>query len=346
MKKAQKVYDFVKNHFTWNEYFGAYTDVGIKKAVDDKTGNVADINLALIAALREADLYAEPVMLATRHVERPGELHPVLNDFNYVVAKMNVGDKYYLLDAVDDFLPFGLISDFCYNGKGRVIAEGGSYWIELKPADRSRIVTQVTLKLSTEGMLTGNVTHSYYGYAAVDQRKKIVSFTDEKSYVADAKSNNHIMEITAYDRTVEADLSKPITETFAVEINAFDSPGASHFLFNPFFNGRMETNPFKTEKRNFPVDFGVPVERNLIVTVEYPDNVEVTSVPDKIGLALPNAGGRYIYSALADGKKLTISNLMSIAKPIYQPEEYPYLRELYAKKIQTENTDIIFQKKK
>jgi hypothetical protein len=345
MKKAMKVFDYVKFSLNWNDTYGAYTEVGVKRVVEEKKGNVADINLALIAALRQADLYAEPVMLATRHIERPVELYPVLTDFNYVVAKLNLGDKFYLLDAVDDFNPFGLISEFCYNGKGRVISEAGSYWIDLKPADRSRIVTQVNFKLSKEGMMNGTVTHTYYGYAGVDQRKKLIDFSDEKTYVADVKSKNHQLEITSYTRTMEDDLLKPLVEVFGVEINVFDAQ-QTHYLFNPFFNGRLDKNPFVTEKRNFPVDYGVPLERTLIVLIEYPENVEITSLPDKVGMVLPNSGGKYIYAALADGSKLSINNVFSISKPIYQPEEYPFLRELYARRIQAESADIIFQKKK
>jgi hypothetical protein len=346
LSKARKVYDYVKFAMVWNDYYGAYTDVGIRKALEEKKGSVADINLALVAALRFAGLDADPVMLATRGIEQPGELHPVLNDFNYVIAKLNIGDKVYLLDAVDDFLPFGTISERCYNGKGRVISEKGSYWMEIKPTDRNRIVTHMALKLSKEGMMNGTITHTYYGYASVDQRRIMLSFTDEKTYLDEVKSNSHDMGIASYTRTLDDDLSKPVAETFTVEIPAFDSPATSHFLFNPFFTRRLQSNPFKPETRNFPVDYGVPIDRSLIVSVEYPDNIEVTSLPDKIGMALPNAGGRYIYAAQADGLKLVINNIWSIAKPVYSAEEYPYLRELYARRIQAENADIIFQKKK
>ncbi|HMJ69579.1 MAG TPA: hypothetical protein VK508_11805 [Cyclobacteriaceae bacterium] len=346
LSKAKKVYDHVKFAMVWNDYYGAYTDVGIKKALEEKKGNVADINLALVAALRYAGFDADPVMLATRHIERPIEIHPVLNDFNYVIAKLTLGDKVYLLDAVDDYLPFGTISEFCYNGNGRVISEKGSYWMEIKPTDRDRIVTLIILKLSKEGMMNGTITYTYYGYANVDQRKTMLGFTDEKAYLDEVKSNSHDMGIASYTRTMDDDVSKPVVEIFTVEIPAFDSPATSHFLFNPFFTRRLESNPFKTETRNFPVDYGVPIDRNLIVTIEYPDNIEVTSLPDKIGVALPNAGGKYIYAAQADGTKLVINNLLSITKPMYSPEEYPYLRELYARRIQAENADIIFQKKK
>ncbi|HZY78622.1 MAG TPA: hypothetical protein VFE50_03810 [Cyclobacteriaceae bacterium] len=346
LTKAKKIYDFIKFRFTWNDIYGKYSDLGIKKAFDQKIGNVADINLSLIAALRYAGLQTEPVLIATRDVERPTELHPVLSDFNYVIAKVVIGDKTYLLDAVDDFLPFGLISDFCYNGKGRAIAEQGSYWMDIKPTDKNRLVTQVNMKLDAEGTLKGTITYSHYGYASVSRRKKLMSFPDEKAFLEDLNSNNHEYSIEGYKRTMEDDLSRPIVEVFDVQLSAFDTPASTHFLFNPFFGQQTKTNPFKTVERNFPVDYGVPLDRSVLVSIEYPSNVEVTSLPDKVGMTLPAAGGRYIYAAQSDGTKLSISNLFSISKPLFAPEEYPYLRELYAKMIQAENADIIFQRKK
>jgi len=345
LTKAKKIYDFVKFRFTWNDYFGKYSDLGIKKAFDQKTGNVADINLSLVAALRYAGFEADPVLLATRGVERPTELHPVLSDFNYVIARVSIGDKVYLLDAVDDFLPFGLISDYCYNGKGRVMAEQGSYWTDIKPTDRNRMAIQGNLKLTPEGMMKGAITYTYYGYAAVGRRKALMRFSDETTYLEDVRANNHAYAIEAYKRTMEDDLSLPIVEVFDVEISVFDTPSTTHFLFNPFFGHQTKANPFKTEQRHFPVDYGVPVDRNIVVSVEYPDDVEVASLPDRVGMTLPRAGGRYIYLAESDGTKLSVSNIFSISKPQFAPEEYPFLRELYARMIQAENADIIFQRK-
>ena len=61
LTKAKKVYDFIKFWYRWNGTYGKYSEFGIKKAFDTKTGNVGDINLSLIAALRFADLDVNPV---------------------------------------------------------------------------------------------------------------------------------------------------------------------------------------------------------------------------------------------------------------------------------------------
>ena len=47
--KINTIYDYVKNHYKWNEMNEIYTDVGVNKAYKDKVGNVAAINVKLIS---------------------------------------------------------------------------------------------------------------------------------------------------------------------------------------------------------------------------------------------------------------------------------------------------------
>lgn len=47
--KATRVYDFIRDWYVWNETYGKYSEYGIRKAFDARTGNVGDINLSLIA---------------------------------------------------------------------------------------------------------------------------------------------------------------------------------------------------------------------------------------------------------------------------------------------------------
>ncbi len=345
LAKAKKIFDFVKFHYDWDGSRGYFSE-SLKKAFEEKTGNVGDINLTLLASLRHAGLNADPVLLATRDIERPIEIHPVLSDFNYVIVRLTTGDKTYLLDATDDYLPFGTISTQCYNGKGRVMADAGSSWMEIKPTDRDRTMTQINLKLAEDGKVTGTIQRMYYGYAAIEKRKQLSEYKSTDEYVEKLRAKNHFMTIANYEQTVDnKDLSKAIVEKYGVEWSGFDSPQATHFLFNPILIEHDEKNPFKTEMRMFPVDYGVPVDVNITVTMELPANVEVSSVPDRVAVALPSSGGRYMYFAQVEPTKLAISNILSIAKPVYQPEEYPYLRELYSKMIQAQATDIVIKKK-
>lgn len=345
LTKAKKIYNFIRDWYRWDEHYGKYSELGIKKAFDQKTGNVGDINLSLIAALRYAGLDVEPVILSTRSNGIPIEIHPVLSDFNYVVAKVNIGNKIYLADATDDFLPFGMLPEHCLNGKGRVLGDDQSYWIDLTPAERARRVSMLTLKLSDDGIVRGTAQITYVGYEAVARRKKIYSFDNQQEYINDLDSKLGRIDIKQFEIKNIEDIEKPLVVKLEIEMIAFEEE-SDLFLLNPFILGKWEENPFKSMERLYPVDFGTPIEFITILNLEYPECFEIDNLPEKAGLGLPDSGGRYLYDVQKTGNRVSLNNSLAISKTVFTSTEYYYLKELFARIIQMENADLIFKRKK
>src|SRR5690606_24579445 len=166
LDKAKAIYRYIQGHIKWNRYLGKYSEAGVGNALERRSGNIGDINLALIAGLYAAGLDGEAVILSTRDNGLVNDLHPVLSDFNYVVAKVNIGDTYYLLDASDPLLPFGLLPLHCINGKARVInLKAPSYWIVPESSQKSTTQYMLKAKLDADGVLRGRLTTNSYGYA-------------------------------------------------------------------------------------------------------------------------------------------------------------------------------------
>lgn len=342
LAKAKIIYDFIVNHYTWNGEYSKYCENGIKKAFDDKKGNVGDINLSLIAALRYAGLSADPVILSTRDNGYATELYPVLSDYNYVIAKLTINDKSYLLDATDPLLPFGMIPFRCLNGRGRVIGDRQTSWEELTTSDKFRRVCYVKLKLDNEGHWTGSVQNTYAGYEALVKRREILSLNSEDEYQKKLGSKVSDFTINKLELKNLENKSEPLTEIFEIETES--ASGASTLLFNPFFIHKREENPFKSSERLYPVDFGSTTDDRITINIELPEAVQVVNLPERVALTLPNDGGRFIFDARQDGQMVVISSWLSLNKPIFSSGEYHYLKELFSRIVQVQNTDIIFKK--
>lgn len=339
LEKAKNIYDFIKTWYRWNGYYGKYSE-GIKKAFEAKTGTVGDINLSLIAVLRSNGFDVESLVLSTRENGLATELFPVLSDFNYVIAKLNIGDKVYLLDASDPYLPFGMLPERCLNGKGRVFADKKpSYWYDLKPTDKYRRVTVLDLTLEPTGIFKGTIQHNHYGYYALEKRKQINSYNNPGEYLEELKKGLSEITISNYDVTGLDDFNSSITEKLEVET---EDP----FLLNPFFTDKIDRNPFRSNERLFPVDFGAPLETSVILNLTYPSSVELENLPERAALTLPNSGGKFVYDVTSMENKLVISYLFSINKTVFNSAEYHYLKELYDRVIETQKTDLFFTKKK
>jgi hypothetical protein len=344
--KAKVVYKFIRDWYVWNGTLGKYSEFGIKKAFDNKTGNVGDINLSLIAALNYAELDVDPVILSTRDNGLPIEIYPIISDFNYVIAKVNIGDKSYLADATDDFMPFGVLPIRCINGKGRVLSEKGSSWLELKPTERAKNNTIVNLKLGDDGIARGTVETLFLGYDAIKKRKEVYSFNDRAAYFKKLDDDIERLSITKSKLLNTDSIEMPLIQKLEVELDILNGSAASNFLFNPFvMSTPWKENPFKSNERLYPVDFGAPIEHTVSFSLEYPRTFELAEIPEKVALGLPGSGGRFLYEIQNMDHKLIVNTTVLISRTVYTATDYHHLKELFSRMIQTYQQDLLFKKK-
>lgn len=345
--KAKKVYEFIKSWYTWNEYNGMLCEHGIKKAYDKRSGDAADINLSLVSALRYAGIDANPIILSTRENGLPIELYPVLSDFNYVIGHCKINGKEYFIDATERYLPFGMLPTRCMNGKGRFINEDfKSEWIQIPNKDKTRKVSMLNLKLEESGNFKGTIENAYYGYNSFLKRKEIAGFNNVQEYITGIDEKLDKIKILSHEVLNLEDLDSVLTEKLEVEIQGFDDLNPDRFLLDPYFLGnKWKENPFKSKERLYPVDFGVPLETVTILQLEIPENLKTISLPERVGLALPSNGGKFLMNVQQVGNKIVLNNTLSLQKPIYSSQEYHYLKAMFNKMVQAENVDLIFEKK-
>jgi hypothetical protein len=346
LDKAKAIYTYIQKTLKPNKFIGIWSDNGIRKTLDTHTGNVADINLALISALNAAGINTEAVLLATREHGFINKLYPVVGDFNYVIAKANIGDQSYLLDATDALLPFGLIPQECINDQGRVMSlNKPSYWIDMVASLRRSKTYLMDLTLQTNGKLTGTISHVSVGYEALEKRRAIKKFNSVDEYVENLDEKMSRMKILKSNVKNVDSLDMPLTETYNVEIDVYDNLNAERMSFNPYFLSKISENPFKLTERTYPVDWGAATDSRVILTMHLPNNYTIDAPPQNVAMALPKNGGRFMTGFEANEQTLTFSHILQLNQSIYSSEEYPYLKELFNKIIQTENADIIFKKK-
>ncbi|MGI4022418.1 MAG: transglutaminase domain-containing protein [Janthinobacterium lividum] len=346
LSKAKAVYVYLQKWFKWNDDIEKYSIDGIKKALERRTGSTADINLSLVSALSAAGLQAEAVILSTRNNGLINKLFPAISNFNYVVAQVDIGDQKYLLDATDPLLPFGLLPIRCINDQGRVISlEKPSYWIDLVASQKESAIYNIVLELNENGKMTGTITNYSIGYEAYNKRKKIKKFNTTDEYVENLDESMAKIKILKSDIQNLDNNEMPLSEVYEVEIAAYEKLGDNRFSFNPFFMGRTTENPFKLPERTYPVDWGAPSETKIMLRVSFPEQYQITSKPQDLSLGLPQKGGKYLTQTVVDGNQFVFSQITQLNKSVYQSDEYPYLKELFNRIVQSERADIVFKKK-
>ena len=304
----------------------------VKHAYDLHRGNAADVNLLLLAALRQAGLPVQPVLLSTRRHGRVSESFPQLSQFNYVVALLPLPDnKQLLLDATEPMLPAGVLPLRCLNQLGRLIpsADGAEgRWVSLLPSQRNTQYQDVKLTLDADGNLVGQAHCEHGGYAGLLARSKLGEL-GEKKYVTELATAHPGWEIGTYKFAQQDDINQALTLNYEWKQPATTAGAANELYLNPLAGFGEQENPFRHEQRLFPVDMGMGMQDVVRVTLTLPPGY-TAELPKPTTIALPDNGGRYLFSATAPTPgTVLLTSFLSLNKPVYGAEEYASLREFY-----------------
>ncbi|TWR26865.1 DUF3857 domain-containing protein [Mucilaginibacter achroorhodeus] len=345
LSKAIAVYQYIQKNIKWNQIRSTGSE-SVKKALESHSGDVADINLGLVAALNSAGIKTDAVLVSTRDNGIVNRLYPVEREFNYVIAKATIGSDDYLLDATDPMLPFGTLPMRCLNDQGRVISfDKPSYWLDLNNKQRKATTSSLDLTLESNGKLKGTITTYSSGYDGYLKRLAIKKFNSTDEYVENLDERLTHVKILKSDFTNLDSLDKPLAEKYDVEIDLYNGLNHDRMAFNPMLLDRMVVNPFKLTERAYPVDRGMPSSDRYTITMHLPAGYSIESAPQQANIGLPNKGGRFMTDFSGEGNNFVYSNVIQFDKAIYAPEEYPYLKELYNKIIASEKAEIVFKKK-
>ncbi|WP_210516462.1 DUF3857 domain-containing protein [Hymenobacter terricola] len=326
-----------------------YSTTGsLRKAYDAHHGTSADVNLLLIAALRDAGIPAQPLLLSTRSHGRVNQSLPLLERFNYVVALVPLADgKDLLVDATEPLLPCGVLPARCLNQAGRLImrkADEGR-WVDLAPAQRYVHYQQVALTMDAQGGLTGKVHEEHGGYAAVDARKELTRL-GEKKYLSEMTRPHSGWTVPKFAVTERENVAKPLNLDYEFAQPADDNTTAGTLYLSPLREFGTEQNPFRHDDRLFPVDFGAAQDETTLITLTLPEGYELAETPKAAVVDLPDGGGRFLYSVSSTTPGVVqLTSRLSLRKPMYAAEEYVHLREFYRIMMEKQGEKLIIKKK-
>lgn len=344
--RVAAVHDLVRRAVKHNGNNGVLASGNLRRVYEQKTGSAADVNLLLIAALREAGLTADPVLLSTRSHGRMETNVPLMSRFNYVVAHVTLPEgKTMLVDATEELAPCGMLPYRCLNGVGRLLLpkEGESRWVELKPADRLLTYRQVNLTVDNTGALNGKVHQEHGGYLALNQREKLRKL-GEKKYVEELTSGNEGWSVPKYTFKERDTFHKPLTLEYEFTSAGGEAPAGTIYL-NPLRYFGTDKNPFLHEDRRFPVDFGASLDETVLMNITLPAGYELEETPKGMAVELPEGGGRFLYNVQPGQGTLQIMSRLSLTRPVYSAEEYAYLREFFTHVITKQGEKLVLKKK-
>ncbi len=341
-EKVVRIFSFLLNKMTWNNYLGYYTNEGVREAYKKGSGNVADINLMLIAMLRKANLNANPVLVSTKNHGMP--LFPTRNGFNYVIAAVELPQGIVLLDATNKDAEIGVLRTSIMNWKGRLITkDGSSSWISLNPQIPAVKSAMVNAEIKPDLKVVGKAQNRFTGNYAFQYRNEYKSLNEDAQRKAVEKEANQA-ELSNLSFENLNSLGKPVSLDYDFEVVDAVEDVAGKLYFSPLVFLAAKESPFKPETRLYPVDFGYPMKDRYIVNIDLPEGYKVESLPENAVFNLGEDMGSFRYLISQIGNKLQLSVELSINKSFIAAEEYGNLKKFYELLIAKENEKVVLSK--
>jgi hypothetical protein len=337
-EKIQTILKYVKANYNWNGIITKFAGEKAAKVITNKTGNSAELNLLLLALLRQAGIAAKPLMLSTRgHGLIPTD-YPFQQFFNYVIVLVENGDNKLFLDATEPMLAFNELPTRCINVVGLVIEKNSDKWIGIEHNELSHTEKEFTIGF-TEDLSTQktHVNYTAFSYDAFQYRKiyygetqRLKEYLEKQGITSPAN-----LKVEYYN-----DSERPFMFSFDTEATVNGVP--DKLFISPFLKLAPQDNIFKQNKRTLPVDMILRDGGSYKATIEIPAGYKVEYLPKEI-----NHDGKIVemhYKAEQHDNSITVEAGYVFKKSIYEAKDYTALKFSYNEVIKVFNEMIVLVK--
>lgn len=337
-------FSLIKNKLAWNGYKSIYPTSSLSNAYKNEGGNSADINLNLIILLRELGFDAYPVLLSTQENGVIHPAHPSISRFNYVIAMVKVDNDTLLMDATDPYSEINLLPIRCLNDRGRIVNNTSGDWVNFMGFKPYSMVETYDIEINNTLELKGINQKRLKDYSAYMFKKEIKKHSNIDEYKASIRKQTkdykiHAFEVSGLD-TIQDDMK--ISINFSQ--NNYIEQSNDILFFTPAYQPFISENPFKLEKRDYPVEFNYPISIQQVYTIRIPENFTISELPKPLITRTPDGKMKYSYSINQMGDKIILSIMFSMSRTLFLPEEYQGLKEFYQMIIDKQKELIVLKK--
>ncbi len=326
--KSRALFDYVKSEIATLEhnYWYWFAHEKFSKLLEVQGETASGKNLLLAELHKEAGLVAYPVLISTRANGKLDPSFPNIQQFNRVVAFVQLGNEWEFLDTSNRNAVYGLLPPYCLSDAGLLIDGKQSELVRVttKSANSYR-ADETRMHVDAEGLVTCSTSCQFSGYCAAsygrqyDESKpdefveeRIIDKLDVPCNLGDYHCEmDSLNEFHMYVNYTSEDLARSLDDNILVKPVSYD----------------FRTNPFESERRYFPVDFAYPRV--------YLNTVRIFSEDEAVSLVLPEdilkerAGITFKRNSYIEDSCVVVVSRLEIAEPLFSPREYGSLRHLF-----------------
>lgn len=340
-EKANAIFSYIKKTFTWNKDRGVYTEEGIKKMLESKVGNAAEINLFLVMMLREAGLKADPLLISTVDNGLINLASPNVSKMNFVLAAIELDGSLHIYDATSRQSSLDDIPLRNWNQYGVLVTKTKAQLIQMANTKAGNNFLTVDAKINGDGSVSGSYSDRDTGAFAMFAKDR---YDENAEKYKKTYKDNFSIDFTDIESKVLENGEFESRMKFS-SINMIDRVGKK-MIINPMLFLSKNANEFdQTEARKYSIDFGAPITKVKKVTLEIPEGYTIEEMPKEKKIVTEDKEIEYSYFVQKKDNKLEITSTMKVASADYPKEYYSAFKQIWGVASKFENQVISLIKK-
>jgi hypothetical protein len=344
--KIRTIYTYLAKNVTWIEDdFNAFADAKLDVAFKKRRANSAELNLMLIACLRQAKIEAVPMLVSTRDNGRPVPSYPMVRQFNHLICFTQATGKPLLLDVGTIHRPMGMLRTASLNGQGWILQGFNSRWVDILSPLSTQLLA-ATFTLSENGSMKGSMVRQHTGYSAVN-----VLLTTK-----DDDKNEHLRKELATDFTGividsikirgQEDHRANLKQAVYCTIENAATVADDLIYLKPTLKTEFDQSPFRLAERNYPVEFPYPFRDEFIFDLTLPKGYDIEEMPQSTTATLGNKGGKYEYTAVKTENGIRLNIRIELKQLYFEVKEYGSVKAFFNQIAAKQAEQIVLRKKK
>jgi hypothetical protein len=344
-EKIAYIFAEVKNTMKWNERYEKYTEAGVNKAWEKKTGSSGEMNIMVCHLLKKAGVKVYPMLTSTRSNGKVNPGYPNSYQFNNVVAYIPVDStKQYVLDASSKYSLYNQVPVNVLNSFGLLMdKEANNYeMIFLQNQNPVRQVIMVIAEVKPDSKILGNASVVNFGYKKVSAVERYKTGGEKKyiDYLRSDDNNLKISSIKMEDMDVD---TLPLKQSIDFNLDLTGSDD-NYIYFNPNILGFAKTSPFLSVSRLTDIDFGYRNAFSLVGTYKLPAGYKVESLPKSASMTMPDASITFKRIVAEQDGMIAVRYVVDTKKSIFFKEDYADFHEFYKRMYEMMNEQIVLKK--
>ncbi|MEQ8523292.1 DUF3857 domain-containing protein [Gracilimonas sp.] len=344
IEKMKKIFEFTSTYLSFNGRHQVISEKGIRDTFRDKTGSSGDINILLYKMLEEAGIDASYGLMSTRSNGLVLTDYPIINQFNHIVAIVELGGRVFTLDATEGkrsvFLPpVKNLYQFAY-----VVQDDSYGWYEVVPSQESETNSVLSYEIDLSGKAKAEWTNTSIGYPAQSRRNLLTAGNMEDATKGMLKEieNVHIDTVIIrgmgnYDNT-----AVHFTQ-FSFDMFNGDSLREVNY-FNPFVFLADQENLLEAPTREFPLYFPYPIKESKSIIIKIPQEYMIDELPASTTVSMPDNKGMFSLQVSSTDSNIRITSEFFINKMFYEVGDYEKLREMFLELAASHSKTVVIKK--